>query len=86
MRCLRLLLVPSMAPVHALGLAELDTGVAAQRLEQARDMELSLVQVSHTRNAVQTGLPAEHNAKDTAPGLELGRSESPSTHSSPSGS
>lgn len=77
-----------MAPVHALGLAELDTGVAAQRLGQARDMELSLVQVSHTRNAVQTGLPAEHNAKDTAPCLELemGRSESPSTHSSPVGS
>lgn len=72
-----------MAPVPALGLAELDTAAAAQRLgvPLARDMEMSRVQVSHERNAVQIGLPAEHGAKDTAPcpELEMGRSESPST-------
>lgn len=66
--------MPSMAPVHALGLAELDTGVAAQRLGEplARDMEMSQVQVSYKRNAVQIGLPVEHGAKDTAPCPHLG--------------
>lgn len=75
--------MPSVAPVHALGLAGLDTAVAAQRLGQplARNMEMFRVQVSQKRNAVQIGLPAEHSAKDTAPCLELeiGKSESPST-------
>lgn len=73
----------SMAPVHALGLAELDTAVAAQGLGQplARNMEMSRVQVSQRRNTVQIGLPAEQSAKDTAPchELEIGRNESPST-------
>lgn len=66
--------MPSMAPVHALGLAEPDTGVAAQKLGQplARNMEMSQVQVSHERNAVQIGLPVEHGAKDTAPCPHLG--------------
>lgn len=66
--------MPSTAPIHALGLAELDTGVGAQRLGEplARDMEMSQVQVSHKRNAVQTGLPVEHGAKDTAPYPHLG--------------
>lgn len=50
--------MPSMAPAHALGLAELDTGVAVQRLGQplARNMEMSRVQVSYKMSAVQMGL------------------------------
>lgn len=64
--------MPSMAPVHALGLAELDPGMAAQRLGQPL-AKTWRVQASYKRNAVQIGLPVEHGAKDTAPCLELER-------------